>query len=141
VHDRVTGATERVSVTADGSQSNGNAAPPSISADGTVIGFMSEATNLVPADGNATYDAFVREWGPAFGIGAIQATGNGSVQVSGWATFAGGVVTSGSDPPNDSTTGGGPLGGELTGVSLLYRPEQEDLLPTIPPTTLGSYPG
>jgi Tol biopolymer transport system component len=36
---------------------------PSISADGRVVAFASHATDLVPGDTNATWDAFVRDFG------------------------------------------------------------------------------
>jgi uncharacterized repeat protein (TIGR01451 family) len=50
VHDRQTGATERVSVASDGSQANGKSGEygPRISADGRYVAFESLATNLAP---------------------------------------------------------------------------------------------
>ena len=59
VHDRATGATRRVSVSATGVQSNGYSSNPRISRDGQVVGFMSYATNLVPNDSNRENDVFV----------------------------------------------------------------------------------
>jgi Tol biopolymer transport system component len=50
VRDRQTGRTERVSVGRGGAQGNGYSFHPAISADGRVIAFVSEATNLVPGD-------------------------------------------------------------------------------------------
>ena len=61
VHDLVTGATERVSIGADGAEGNGHADNPSISDDGSRVSFLSYATNLVDADSNATADVFVRD--------------------------------------------------------------------------------
>ncbi|MGH3656122.1 MAG: hypothetical protein ACRDUA_05640, partial [Micromonosporaceae bacterium] len=62
VHDRQTGATTRVSVASDGSQTNGGASGgPAISAGGRYIAFTSSADNLVPGDTNGTYDVFVRD--------------------------------------------------------------------------------
>ena len=62
VKDRHTGAVERVSVAADGTESNGdsfwNAA---ISPDGRFVAFWSEASNLVPGDTNGLVDAFVKD--------------------------------------------------------------------------------
>jgi Tol biopolymer transport system component len=61
VHDRLTGATERVSVASDDTQTNvdGFSGAPSVSADGHIVAFQSDAFNLdnavVPPDG-----AFVR---------------------------------------------------------------------------------
>ena len=64
VHDRSTGITERVSVSSDGAQGNGESGgdgPPSISADGRFVAFSSDATNLVPGDTNSFGDIFVHD--------------------------------------------------------------------------------
>jgi Tol biopolymer transport system component len=61
IRDRLTGTTERVSVSSAGEQGNGVSAGPSISADGRFVAFSSIATNLVPGDANATTDVFVRD--------------------------------------------------------------------------------
>jgi Tol biopolymer transport system component len=64
VHDRVTGTTERVSVSSAGVQGNGssrNSYTPSISADGRYVVFGSSASNLVPGDTNGNPDVFVRD--------------------------------------------------------------------------------
>jgi Tol biopolymer transport system component len=61
VHDRVTGATERVSVGTGGGQGNANSFYSSMSADGRLVTFTSEATNLVPGDTNGVDDVFVRD--------------------------------------------------------------------------------
>ena len=61
VHDCVTGATTRVSVGPHGRESNGYSGEPAISADGRVIAFRSDATNLVAGDTNGVADVFVHE--------------------------------------------------------------------------------
>src|SRR5438552_5705991 len=67
VHDRQTGATERVSVASGGAQGNGSsgligfAFPPALSADGRFIAFVSFATNLVAGDTNGATDVFVHD--------------------------------------------------------------------------------
>jgi Tol biopolymer transport system component len=61
VHDRVTGATQRVSVADDGTQGNAFAELPSISADGRYVAFDSNASTLVAGDTNQTNDVFVRD--------------------------------------------------------------------------------
>src|SRR5207249_4673670 len=61
VHDRLSGATERVSVDSSGAQGNGSSGyfyRPSISADGRYVAFPSLASNLVPGDTNGTWDTF-----------------------------------------------------------------------------------
>ncbi|HEV8111786.1 MAG TPA: hypothetical protein VGR31_03345 [Planctomycetota bacterium] len=67
VHDRRTGATERVSVATDGTQGNdwsGNwygGAQPSVSADGRFVTFYSRASNFVAGDTTWTIDTFLRD--------------------------------------------------------------------------------
>src|SRR5438132_452517 len=66
VHDRQTGATERVSVASGGgTQGNRNSggffAFPALSVDGRLVAFHSTATNLVSGDANGAYDVFVHE--------------------------------------------------------------------------------
>src|SRR5947199_269171 len=65
VHDRQTGATERVSVASGGAQGDGSsgligfAFPPPLSADGRFIAFVSSATTLVAGDTNGAADVFL----------------------------------------------------------------------------------
>src|SRR5205823_6519460 len=59
VHDRQTGTTERVSIASDGTQGNSWSKSPAISADGRIVAFISDATNLVPLDTNGLDDVFV----------------------------------------------------------------------------------
>jgi Tol biopolymer transport system component len=63
VRDREAGTTTQVSVTSTGAQHNGvdTLLRPEISANGRYIAFDSGATNLVPSDGNARVDVFVRD--------------------------------------------------------------------------------
>jgi Tol biopolymer transport system component len=61
VHDRVTGKTERVSVSSDGVQGNRFSESPALSANGRFVAFYSAATNLVPGDTNDANDAFVHD--------------------------------------------------------------------------------
>jgi Tol biopolymer transport system component len=61
VRDRQAGTTERVSVSSAGTQSMGNSALGSISADGRYVTFESNAQNLVHGDTNGRWDAFVRD--------------------------------------------------------------------------------
>ena len=59
VYDRQTDTVERVSVATGGTESNGPARFPSISADGRFVTFESSASNLVPGDTNNSTDVFV----------------------------------------------------------------------------------
>jgi Tol biopolymer transport system component len=61
VHDRRTGATERVSVATGGAQADDGSSGASISADGRFIAFVSGADDLVAGDTNALGDIFVRD--------------------------------------------------------------------------------
>jgi cysteine-rich repeat protein len=61
VHDLMTGATERMSVATDGSQSTSDSFAPSVSRDGRRVAFVSLASNLVGGDTNNTFDVFVHD--------------------------------------------------------------------------------
>jgi Tol biopolymer transport system component len=61
VHDRLTGKTERVSVSSSGKQANGDSKDAYVSADGRFVTFDSNATNLVPGDTNKSWDVFVHD--------------------------------------------------------------------------------
>jgi Tol biopolymer transport system component len=61
VRDRLTGTTERVSISTGGTQANGASEKPEISADGRFVVFGSAATNLVPGDTNGRWDVFVHD--------------------------------------------------------------------------------
>lgn len=52
---------ERVSVATDGTEANGSSAWPHLSADGLVVAFASEASNLIAGDTNDAYDIFVHD--------------------------------------------------------------------------------
>jgi Tol biopolymer transport system component len=55
----VTGATRRVSVSTTGGQGNSHSRNVAISANGRIVAFMSEASNLAPGDSNGQADVFV----------------------------------------------------------------------------------
>ena len=62
VRDRRSGTTRRVNVGPGGIQSNGQVGGRvAISADGRLVAFNSNATNLVPGDTNGTYDVFIHD--------------------------------------------------------------------------------
>ena len=61
VRDRRTQRTEQVSVSSSGAPANGSSDAPVVSADGTHVAFVSEASNLVPNDLNGVTDVFVRD--------------------------------------------------------------------------------
>jgi hypothetical protein len=61
VRDRVAGTTDRVSVDSSGVESNGKSQNPSITADGQVVAFDSDARNLVFGDTNSNTDVFAHD--------------------------------------------------------------------------------
>ena len=61
VHDRLTGATTRVSVASGGAQASGESNEPSLSTDGRSVAFTSYSSNLVPGDTNSWEDVFVHD--------------------------------------------------------------------------------
>jgi len=62
VHDRVTGKTQRVSVSSTGRQANAESGGgESFSVDGRYVAFSSLATNLVARDRNDITDVFIRD--------------------------------------------------------------------------------
>jgi Tol biopolymer transport system component len=64
VHDRVTGATVRVSVDSAGAEGDGDSVAPALSEDGRFVAFHSFATNLVSGDTNGDPDVFVHDRDP-----------------------------------------------------------------------------
>jgi hypothetical protein len=62
VRDWVNGVTTRVSVSTSGTEGNGRSyGPPSLTTDGSLVTFHSEAKNLVSNDTNFVTDIFVRD--------------------------------------------------------------------------------
>lgn len=61
LRDRVTGTTEQVSVTGDGTPGNAPAFAPAIPADGHYVAFQSAATNLVPGTADPVLRVFLRD--------------------------------------------------------------------------------
>ena len=61
VYDRQTKNTQRVDLTTDDTQSNGDSQSASISDDGKYVAFESDADNLVSGTTNAEFDVFLRD--------------------------------------------------------------------------------
>ncbi|MFK7804118.1 MAG: FG-GAP-like repeat-containing protein, partial [Anaerolineae bacterium] len=61
IHNRITGVTERISISSSGSEANGASFRPDISADGRYVVFQSDATNLVEGDDNDAVDIFLHD--------------------------------------------------------------------------------
>lgn len=59
------GVTTRVSVSGSGVQSNGHSNSPALSADGRLVAFLSEGSQLASGDANGVADIFVHDRAPA----------------------------------------------------------------------------
>jgi len=89
VHDRQTGATERVSVSTSGAQGNDDSWQSSISADGRFVAFQSYASNLVSGDTNDTEDIFIhdRQTGMTELV-SVSSSGEQACGYSNWASIS-----------------------------------------------------
>jgi Tol biopolymer transport system component len=59
LYERETQTIQMISVTAEGTQGNGESMQAVISGDGSAVAFISEATNFAANDGNESYDVFM----------------------------------------------------------------------------------
>ncbi len=71
LHNLLTGETTLISLSTGGLQGNKNSSYPSISVDGGVVAFVSDATNFVPGDTNNMQDAFVTDLGSTYKVSGI----------------------------------------------------------------------
>jgi probable HAF family extracellular repeat protein len=78
LRDRVLGETRRVNLSSGGGQANGASTDASVSDDGLIVCFTSEATNLVAGDTNSAADVFLRN--RVTDATARVSVGNGYVQ-------------------------------------------------------------
>lgn len=80
-HDRVTRLTERVSVATGGRQGGAPSSHAVISDDGTLVAFLSSASDLVAHDGNGASDIFLRDLaaGTTTRISVTAANGDGDL--------------------------------------------------------------
>lgn len=69
LHDRTTGTTERINVSASGAEARigGGSSRTSITSDGTLVAFQSQSDDLVPGDTNGWADVFLRDRGTSLG--------------------------------------------------------------------------
>ncbi len=107
VHDRQTGATQRVDVDSAGNPPDSSADNPALSADGHYVAFGSGATNLVSGDANGQADVFLHELGetpPPIDSVDGHAVAGGTVSTN--------SATSSADPLGTSITT--PTGGNVT---------------------------
>ena len=121
VHDRLTGVTERVSLTHTGAQASDNSWEPSISADGRYVAFTSAAPDLVPNDTNGRVDIFLRDrignttQRISLDSGELESNGTSSAPaISGNGLFVAFVSEATNLVPGDTTSG-------LNGVDVFVR--------------------
>lgn len=78
-------STVRVSVASDGSEAHGDSLVPTISADGSHVAFVSDASDLVSGDTNGFTDIFVRNLAGSSTVRASITPGGGEAdENSGW---------------------------------------------------------
>ena len=82
VRDRQTGTTVRASVGPGGMQVSGASREPDLSADGTVVTFLSTAFQLVADDANGAADIFVRDLAAAATTRVSVRTGGGEADLA-----------------------------------------------------------
>jgi Tol biopolymer transport system component len=88
VRDRVANTTARITFGLGGTETNGGSYAPAISADGNVIAYESDATNLVAGDVNGARDVFVYERGAGtLALVSVSTTGDQGDAPSGQATL------------------------------------------------------
>jgi hypothetical protein len=114
MRDRETGATARLSVGSSGTEGDGQSFVPSLSADGRIASFTSEASNLVSGDTNGTTDVFVRDLtGPLPSTPGCSTSNRGQIiaQNGDRAVFTGGAEVSSAGEPggNESYSDHGPV--------------------------------
>lgn len=138
IHDRLTGETRVVSISDEGEQASGQSFIPTLSADGRLVSFTTPGS-MVPEDANGTYDIYVVDTGPRIGLQSLSAQrAGGGVDVSGDVELGAVVATSHADSTTDSGTAA--LGADLSGASISYRPETDDLLVDWRTTSMPSAP-
>ena len=128
IHDRLTRTTELLSATAKGEPGNEDSGNIEIGSGRWSV-FDTAASNLVGLDENDMQDVVVRDRGTELGVVGLRVTGAGANRtVTGRGTYTGRVISSAADAADDGET----AGGELTGASITYRPEEADLLVRLP---------
>jgi RHS repeat-associated protein len=105
IFQRTTGTTTRLSVTSDGTQSNGASSYPSISGNGANTAFESLASNLVSNDTNVVFDVFLRATTTQFAAFAYDAADRITT-----VTRPGGLATDYDFDANGNETGAGSMG-------------------------------
>lgn len=140
VHDRHTGAITLISREPEGAPGcpEGELGPTwdypgSFSFEGRYAAFTSRCWDLVDDDTNEAQDAFVRDIGPALGTGSFGGSpaksepGDDEICIAPDLCVPPGTVVTSSDATDDLSDLLTGQGANLYGVSLVHRPQYEDL--------------
>ena len=156
VHDRTTGTTQAVSLAPNGSLtscfpnlSGPTVSLPAISEDGRSVTFTSCDSGLVDASDTGPISGlnpqvFLYDRGPALGVGGLARAG---LEVGGSPLST--SIISRVDPASDVPAALTALGANLTGASIVSRPQSRDLfvreevqtMPSVPGTPVVGNPG
>jgi uncharacterized repeat protein (TIGR01451 family) len=98
VRDRQTGTTVRASESSAGEEGDAPSRVPAISADGLVVTFSSDASNLVPNDTNLATDIFVHDHRPAADLAVTKSDSPDPVNRGGTLTYSAVVTNQGLNP-------------------------------------------
>ena len=137
VCDLRTGITVRASVDMGGADANDSSGHPSLNDDGRYVAFHSEATDLVPVDGNGTIDVFVRDLqtgrttrSSVDRFGREQNGGSLFASISGNGQYVGFISDSSTLVPGDGT--GGP-----NNPDVFVRAVRVPTVDAVTPPTIG----
>ena len=114
IRDVATSANVRVTQDSNGNQANGFSGNPTISEDGAVVAFLSNANNLVPSDSNGVLDVFVRN---LFGTTRASVSTAGA-QATGPSTSA--MISANGKFVVFTCTAGNLVAGDLNGVADVF---------------------
>ena len=101
VRDRQLGVTYRVSESSTGEEGNARSLGGTISADGLVTSFSSDASNLVPSDSNFVTDIFVHDDRPAADLSVTKTDSADPVSRGSALTYTIVVTNQGLEPATD----------------------------------------
>lgn len=123
--DRVTRATELISATPFGLPNKYQNENPIVSGDGSYVVFQTDGGEFVPSDSNGAMDIVGRDRGAELEILKAGEKKRSPGVFEGDVTMSGAVLSTASDPAGDSPA---TPATDITDASLVYRPEQGDLL-------------
>lgn len=115
VRERASGVTTRESVDSSGVEGDSQSFFPVASADGSLVAFMSLASNLFPGDGNVTWDVLLRERGGCSAGLAVYCTAS-TTSIAGCQASIGSTGTPLLSSPTAFTISSGAIPGGALGI-------------------------